>query len=158
SLKAGIQTVLQLPCPMKSSGDWLLGFSLSGSNVVHLALREPWFFGRQRSPRMVLASLYSWLRHKTSSGKTRTNPPRRPRALPLSLELLESRVVPTNQVTWVGGATGSWGLASNWSDGTVNRLPTASDDVSIGAGITVTHSTGTDAVHSIVDQGSLTLS
>jgi hypothetical protein len=58
-------------------------------------------------------------------------------------------------VTWVGG-TGDWSAPGNWSAGTV---PGPSDDAVIpaGASITVTHSTGADAVNSIVCHQTFTL-
>ena len=47
-------------------------------------------------------------------------------------------------VTWIGGS-GDWSTPANWS---TDSLPGTNDDVVIeaGASITVTHSTGTDAV------------
>src|SRR5262249_17940047 len=57
--------------------------------------------------------------------------------------------------TWVGGPTGSWGTAGNWSTGWV---PAATDDVYIGTGVTVTHSSGTDSIHQLNVQGTLVIS
>ena len=59
-------------------------------------------------------------------------------------------------VTWTG-QSGDWSAAANWSTGS---LPGPSDDVVIQAGpsITVTHSTGSDAVNSIVCSQVFTLS
>jgi hypothetical protein len=59
-------------------------------------------------------------------------------------------------VNWVG-QSGDWSVAANWSTG---LLPGPLDDVVIPAGssITVTHSTGSDAVDSIVCQQPFTLS
>jgi hypothetical protein len=62
---------------------------------------------------------------------------------------------PANTVTWVGGSSGSWGTASNWSSG---ALPGAGDDVVIVPGVTVTISGGANSVHSLNSQGSLILS
>ena len=56
--------------------------------------------------------------------------------------------------TWVGGASGSWSTASNWSKGTV---PSSSDDVVINSGSSVTISTGTLSIHSLTLGGTLEL-
>jgi hypothetical protein len=63
-------------------------------------------------------------------------------------------------VIWVGDS-GDWGNAANWLDTTtgVHRIPTAADDAIINVdGITVTHSTGTDTVHSVVSEAPFILS
>jgi hypothetical protein len=75
----------------------------------------------------------------------------------LWLEALEDRVLPAT-ITWINAAGGDWSTASNWD---LNRLPAAGDDAVINlAGITVTHSTGTDAVQSVTlsSTAALTLS
>jgi hypothetical protein len=61
------------------------------------------------------------------------------------VEVLEDRLVPA-AVSWVGGASGSWALAGNWSTGT---LPGAGDDVAINGPVTVTHAAGSDTIHSL---------
>ncbi|HEV3078124.1 MAG TPA: hypothetical protein VGY66_00020, partial [Gemmataceae bacterium] len=106
---------------------------------------------------MGIASLGPWLRRKGQRQRKTPRTGRISRPLPLSLEILETRTMPT-AVSWVGGATGDWGVTANWFDGTTNRLPGAGDDVSIGAGVTVRHSTGTDQIHSLTDQGALEFS
>jgi hypothetical protein len=58
-------------------------------------------------------------------------------------------------VTWVGPSSGDWATASNWSGG---ALPGSGDDVVIGAGNTVTHSTGSDTIHQLNGAGALVLS
>jgi len=75
---------------------------------------------------------------------------------PLWIESLEERLMLAT-VNWIGG-TGDWNTVSNWSDGVINRLPVADDDVVIPAGVTVTHSSGTHTVTSITDSGNFTLS
>ncbi len=63
-------------------------------------------------------------------------------------EVLEPRLLLTT-VNWIGGS-GDWSDTANWSDGATNRLPGLGDDVVIDvAGVTVTHSTGTDTVQSL---------
>ena len=57
--------------------------------------------------------------------------------------------------SWSGPSTGDWATAANWSSGV---LPGVNDDVTIPSGVTVTHSGGTDSVHSLTAQGSLVLS
>ena len=60
-------------------------------------------------------------------------------------------------VTWVNPAGGDWNDTNNWSTG---ALPGAGDDVIIppGSPITVTHSTGTDTIHSLQNNQAFTLS
>ncbi len=73
------------------------------------------------------------------------------------LECLERRVQ-LSTVTWVTQASGDWDTASNWSTG---KLPGAGDDVVIPAlpsGDVVTHSTGSDTVHSVSSSAPITLS
>src|SRR6478736_2236593 len=71
-------------------------------------------------------------------------------------ERLEERAL-LAPISWINPAGGSWNVAANWSGGTV---PTASDDVTIDlpGALTITHSSGTDTVHSLTSQESLTLS
>ena len=59
-------------------------------------------------------------------------------------------------VFWVGGS-GDWSTPANWS---TDSLPGTNDDVVIGAGasITVTHSTGTDAVRNVQSEQAFVLS
>jgi hypothetical protein len=56
----------------------------------------------------------------------------------LRFESLESRRM-LSAVTWVGGASGLWDKAANWSTGAV---PGASSNISIGSGATVTIQSG----------------
>ncbi|HET6249366.1 MAG TPA: CARDB domain-containing protein [Tepidisphaeraceae bacterium] len=60
-------------------------------------------------------------------------------------------------VSWVGASSGDWDTAANWSNA---AIPTAADDVTINTspGITVTHSTGNDAVNSITSNNPFILS
>ena len=55
-------------------------------------------------------------------------------------------------VNWVGGSTGFWDVAANWSGGVV---PTATDDVALPAGVTVTVRSGSASANSISGGGSL---
>jgi hypothetical protein len=65
----------------------------------------------------------------------------------LWLESLESRTVP-DAVRWLNPAGGDWGVAANWSTG---HLPGPGDVAILDIpGVTVTHSTGTDAVSDLV--------
>jgi hypothetical protein len=59
-------------------------------------------------------------------------------------------------VTWVGGTSGDWDKASNWSSG---KIPGAADDVVINtANATITHSYGYyDSIHSLTTGSSDTL-
>jgi hypothetical protein len=71
------------------------------------------------------------------------------------LELLEDRTVPST-VTWINSSSGDWADGSNWSTGST---PGPNDDVIISqAGITVTHSTGTDSINSLTLSDPLTIS
>jgi YD repeat-containing protein len=56
--------------------------------------------------------------------------------------------------SWVGGVSGSWGLASNWSGG---HVPAASDIACIGSGKTVAISEGANHAGVLRDEGSLSL-
>jgi fibronectin-binding autotransporter adhesin len=77
-----------------------------------------------------------------------------PRSRP-RVEALEDRTLPAT-VTWISSVSGAWDVGSNWSTG---KKPGAADDVVISSSsITVTHSTGTDAVHSVTSNGTLELS
>jgi RHS repeat-associated protein len=70
-------------------------------------------------------------------------------------EALENRVLPA-QITWINGAGGDWGTASNWD---LNRVPIASDDAVINqSGIVVTHQQGNDTVHSLSSTAALAIS
>jgi RHS repeat-associated protein len=104
----------------------------------------------------VLQMLRQWYRGAHSfSAKESVWRPRPRRGARLRLEALEDRVLPA-LVTWTNPLGGDWSVASNWSSG---QLPGASDDVAINtAGITVTHSTGTDAINSLTSQANLVLS
>jgi hypothetical protein len=69
----------------------------------------------------------------------------------LRLEALEERAVPAT-VTWINPSSGNWADGSNWSTG---HAPGSSDDVVIDQpGVTVTHSSGNDTVHSLVEGSS----
>ena len=72
------------------------------------------------------------------------------------MELLEDRRLLAT-VTWVGAAGGAWNVGSNWSGG---NLPGASDDVviDIAGANPITHSGGSDTIHSLTSQETLVLS
>src|SRR5262249_21068180 len=75
------------------------------------------------------------------------------------LERLEDRIVPAT-ISWTGPASGDWEAAANWTDTSsgAHRLPILTDDVFVGSGNTVTHSTGSDTIHSLLSNGALALS
>ncbi len=76
----------------------------------------------------------------------------RPRVEGLELRRLLSAV------NWIGGATGDWDTAANWSNGTTNAVPTSADDVTIPSNVSITHTTGaTDSVNSITSGAGDTL-
>jgi hypothetical protein len=77
-------------------------------------------------------------------------PARSSRRTCLALEPLEDRAVPST-VTWIG-RDGDWSVGANWSTGSV---PGPADDVVIDQPrVTVTHSSGRDAVHSLMNVSS----
>jgi hypothetical protein len=79
-----------------------------------------------------------------------------PAAFRPRLEVLEDRTLPA-QVFWTNPAGGDWSLGSNWSSG---FKPTANDDVviDVAGNVTVTHSTGNDAIHSLLSNDAFVLS
>jgi hypothetical protein len=80
-----------------------------------------------------------------------------PAPIRLSIETLEDRVVPA-KVNWINLAGGDWDVPGNWS---TDSLPQSGDDVTIptlNSGATVTHSNGTDVVHSVTSSGNIVLS
>jgi hypothetical protein len=86
--------------------------------------------------------------------QTRRSLPVARRAFRPRLESLEDRTVPST-VTWISTQSGDWADGSNWSSGS---QPTAADDVIIDQpGVTVTHSSGTDSVHSLTNSADLAL-
>src|SRR5262249_34524545 len=75
--------------------------------------------------------------------------------LRLMLEPLEDRTL-LSVINWVNTAGGDWGTASNWD---LNRIPIATDDVVINlAGITVSHTSGSDTIRSLTSTDVLNLS
>src|SRR5262249_16154382 len=69
------------------------------------------------------------------------------RAFRPRLESLEDRTVPS--VNWISTTSGDWADGTNWSSGS---QPGANDDVVINvSGVTVTHSSGNDSVHSLTN-------
>jgi hypothetical protein len=69
----------------------------------------------------------------------------------LRLEVLEARTVPAT-VHWINSAGGDWATASNWSTG---HVPGPDDDVILDATASpaITHSSGTDTIHSLTSAG-----
>lgn len=79
---------------------------------------------------------------------------RRARRFQPMLAILEDRALPST-VHWIGGS-GDWSVGTHWDTG---HVPGAMDDVVINVtGVTVTHSTGTDSVHSLTSQDAFVLS
>lgn len=76
-----------------------------------------------------------------------------------NVDVLEDRTL-LSTVTWTAGGSGDWSGANNWTDeNSVHRVPGPDDDAVINtAGITVTHSTGADAVNSLTSAADFTLS
>jgi hypothetical protein len=107
---------------------------------------------------MILSSLRRLFARSATVSRARR--PRRP-----WLECLEDRTMPS-VVNWIGGS-GNWNDASHWLDAVtlMNHTPTASDDAVIDVGgVTVTHGSSTDTIHSLlcnepllISGGSLTL-
>ena len=63
-----------------------------------------------------------------------------------AVEQLEPRTL-FQAVSWANVNSGDWDVPGNWSN---NAIPTAADDVTINMpGVTVTHSTGSDAANSV---------
>jgi subtilisin family serine protease len=60
----------------------------------------------------------------------------------------------TGPVVWINPGDGDWSVGANWSTGTP---PGPGDDVVINTPHTVTHSSGTDSVHSLSDSAGATL-
>jgi hypothetical protein len=57
--------------------------------------------------------------------------------------------------SWMGGSSGSWQTASNWSAG---HVPTSADVACIGEATTVTVSAGTNQASVLADKGTLVIS
>jgi alpha-L-arabinofuranosidase len=75
---------------------------------------------------------------------------RRRRTIPLRLERLEDRIVPTTD-TWISSTSGSWSTVGNWSTGAV---PGMNDDVVINTSPSVTVTlTGSTSVKSLTLTG-----
>ena len=93
-------------------------------------------------------------------GGSRTTQPRSGFFMP-SLNILAALLIACSMcaatVTWTNATGGDWSNTNNWSTG---ALPGAGDDVIIppGSPITVTHSTGTDTIHSLQNNQAFTLS
>src|SRR5579864_6155414 len=75
----------------------------------------------------------------------------------LFLEQLEERVL-LSVVNWINPAGGAWNTAANWDSG----VPGPGDDAVINLAnpnlVTITHSTGTDTIHSLVSNAAINLS
>jgi hypothetical protein len=71
-----------------------------------------------------------------------------------TIEPLEARIAPAANI-WIGGTSGNWGDALNWSDG----VPTADDDVTIDpvGVLTITIQTGAQVANSLMMPGDDTL-
>jgi hypothetical protein len=106
---------------------------------------------------MFLRSLRRLIQLASASCK-HSRPTARKRApgFKLRLEALEHRWLPST-VSWVNTAGGNWSTASNWSTG---RLPGILDDVviDVSGDVTITHSSGTDLVHSLTSNDRLAVS
>src|SRR5262249_10696786 len=100
-------------------------------------------------------------RANRSANKNRDRQPGRRQCWPWifcrpRLEELEDRTLLT-MITWINPSGGDWATPGNWSTG---PLPGPGDDVviDISANITITHSSGTDSIHSLTSRDALALS
>jgi len=113
-----------------------------------------------RSPPMLPRPWLNFLRSRLAKGKQtrrQVKDLRRGFLRMLELEVLEDRTLLAT-VNWINPTGGDWSTTSDWSTGS---LPTALDDVvipALGGGASVTHSTGSDSVHSISSGGNIILS
>ncbi len=97
-----------------------------------------------------------WLSQKLPSTRS-DRALRNRRTFKPTLETLEDRWM-LSTIHWTNPAGGNWGVAGNWD---LNRMPSAGDDVvipTLGSGISITHSTGTDTVQSVTSGTNLILS
>src|SRR5712692_10167406 len=104
--------------------------------------------------RRLLESFVRATRPARRRGRHQTRRDVRPR-----LEVLEDRTVPST-VIWIDGS-GDWSNNTSWLDTTTqtHHTPTAADNAVIDvAGLTITHSTGSDTVHSLVSNDGFVLS
>src|SRR5262249_37082142 len=86
--------------------------------------------------------LLHWLRRLPNSAPPAPNPPppprpRRPRSVPLGLEALEARAVPSTTLTWTGqGGDDLWSDADNWKHtGGPDKVPAVGDNLVFPAGV-----------------------
>src|SRR5437016_2996332 len=101
---------------------------------------------------MIRSTLSRWVR----SCRRALRPLRRPSRRRLSIDQLEERTL-LSSVTWVNPASGLWNVPGNWSTG---ALPGAADDVVISPAnpnITITHSSGSDTIHSLTSSALVNL-
>ena len=94
----------------------------------------------------------NWLRQLARKMGYRITWRKRRREIPIfrpAFETLEVKITPST-VKWVG-ASADWSIAANWTDQSnlTHHLPGSTDDAVIDAGVTVTHSTGSDSVRSL---------
>lgn len=103
---------------------------------------------------MARTSFWRWLLPTSQNRPTRQRQSTRSAWFRPRLQQFEDRLAPA-VVNWIAGS-GDWGTPSNWS---TNVVPGVGDDAVIStAGITVTHSSGSDAVQSVQSAASFVLS
>jgi hypothetical protein len=96
-------------------------------------------------------SAFSRSRERESNRASRRISPSR-----LSLESLEARISPVTDVS-TNPLGGVWAVGSNWS---LNAPPTSAQGAAVApvSGVTVSHASGIDTVHSLTSDGSLVIS
>jgi hypothetical protein len=103
-----------------------------------------------RSLRRLIRPTTSFCQHGRATGR------KKPANFRPCVEALEDRWLPST-VSWINTAGGDWATASNWS---TNKLPGILDDVVINVpgNVTITHSSGTDLIHSLTSSDTLVVS
>jgi hypothetical protein len=109
---------------------------------------DKFLFWRKKKKQSLSASSAPERGRRNSSSLRRTLETR------LRIEPLEERRM-LAAVSWVGGATGLWDKAANWSN---NAVPASSDDVTINSATVTIQSGDSESVKSLTTDGNSTLS